>query len=223
MLTMRIMPKMSERPPARRKSSAPYEMPLNSWLIQNSNGQATWISTAGARVTAGDCTIGALSPLEVPRETPARAFRLFPDRGPAPMEAPAGGAHRGVDHRERGRVGHREADAPRRALGASGRHDRARRAQLGVARLRDARRLLADARRAREAEDPRDDGDQRERVPRLRARRPRDERCRLGVHGPRREAGRDAPDPRPARCDPDGHPPDVGLHRQETQGMARAW
>src|SRR6266850_6292829 len=57
MLTMRIMPKMSERPPASRKSKAPYDTPLKSWPIQNSTvGQA--ISTAGARVTARDCTIG---------------------------------------------------------------------------------------------------------------------------------------------------------------------
>src|SRR3989442_2874018 len=33
---MRIMPKMSERPPARRKSSAPQDTPLKSWLIQKS-------------------------------------------------------------------------------------------------------------------------------------------------------------------------------------------
>src|SRR5213594_5100107 len=203
MLTMRIMPKISESPPARRKSRAPYETPLKSWLIQKSNGQAiprrslrearARISTAGARVTAGDCTIGALSvrTQEVSGETAARAFRLLPDRRSPPLEAPAGCTHRGVDHRERGRVGHREADAARRALGAPGRGDRARRAQLGVARLRDARRVLADARRAREAEDPRDDGDQRQRVPLLRAGGPRDERRRLGIHGPRREAGRD--------------------------------
>ena len=36
MLTMRITPKMSERPLARRKRSAPYETPLKSWVIQNS-------------------------------------------------------------------------------------------------------------------------------------------------------------------------------------------
>src|SRR5262245_47299909 len=36
MLTIRIMPKMRERPPASRKSSAPYEIPLNAWVIQNS-------------------------------------------------------------------------------------------------------------------------------------------------------------------------------------------
>ena len=90
-------------------------------------------------------------------------------------------------------------------LGSAGRDDRARRAELGVARLRDARRLLADARGAREAEDPRDDRDQRQRVPIVRAGGARDARRRLGVHGPRGEAGRDAPDPGSARRDPDGH------------------
>jgi len=44
MLTMRIMPKMSERPPARRKSRAPYDTPLKSWLIQKST---TPVSVAG--------------------------------------------------------------------------------------------------------------------------------------------------------------------------------
>src|SRR5262245_64673205 len=90
MFTMRIMPKMSESPPAKRKRSAPYETPLKSWLIQKSNGQAPLasslhttrarVSTAGAPVTAGDCTIGALSVLRAPggiRETAERALRLF--------------------------------------------------------------------------------------------------------------------------------------------------
>src|SRR5216117_3241326 len=36
MLTIRIIPKMSESPPARRKRSAPYEMPLNACVTQNS-------------------------------------------------------------------------------------------------------------------------------------------------------------------------------------------
>ena len=40
MFTMRIMPKMSESPPASRKSSAPYETPLNVWLTRNSIGRA---------------------------------------------------------------------------------------------------------------------------------------------------------------------------------------
>src|SRR5437879_13626412 len=117
MLTMRIMPKMSESPPASKKSRAPYETPLKSWLIQKSNGQATpkrslpkaraRISTVGARVTAGDCTIAALSGrIGGPRETAARALRLLTDREPAPLAASAGGAHGGVDRRERGGVGH---------------------------------------------------------------------------------------------------------------------
>src|SRR6185369_177927 len=168
MLTMRIMPKMSERPPASRKSRAPYEMPLKSWLIQNSKGQRI----PRARVTARDCTIGALG-VRTARasnsggscETTPRALRLFADRGPAPLETAARSAHRRVDHRQHRRVGHREADAARRPLGSAGRDDRARRAELGVARLRDARRLLADAGGAREAKDPCDDGDQRQRVP----------------------------------------------------------
>src|SRR5262249_59732667 len=188
MFTMRIMPKMSESPPARRKRSAPYETPLKSWLIQKSNGQAPLasslhttrarVSTAGAPVTAGDCTIGALSVLRAPggiRETAERALRLFADHGPPRVEASARGAHRRVDHRERGRVGHRKADAARRAVRPAGRHDRARRPQLGLARLRDARGLLAALRRARHAEDPRDHRDQRQRVPLLRAGGPRDE------------------------------------------------
>jgi hypothetical protein len=36
MLTMRIIPKMRDSPPARRKSRAPYEIPLKVWTIQNS-------------------------------------------------------------------------------------------------------------------------------------------------------------------------------------------
>src|SRR5438093_11579355 len=36
MLTMRMTPKMRERPLARRKSSAPYERPLNVWTTQKS-------------------------------------------------------------------------------------------------------------------------------------------------------------------------------------------
>ena len=34
MFTMRIMPKMSESPPASRNSSAPYDTPLNVWMSQ---------------------------------------------------------------------------------------------------------------------------------------------------------------------------------------------
>src|SRR4029450_10574272 len=65
MLTMRIMPKMSERPPARRKRRAPYETPLKSWLIQKST-------------TAVDCTIGA--PAGWPRRSEEAHVRLPHER-----------------------------------------------------------------------------------------------------------------------------------------------
>ena len=70
-------------------------------------------------------------------------YSPFPTR-PA-LEAPQGGPHRGVDHRQRRGVGHREGDGAPVPAHAPGGGRRARRAQLGLARLRDARRLLAAA------------------------------------------------------------------------------
>ena len=49
MLTIRIIPKMRESPPARRKRSAPYEMPLNACVIQNST--VLFIIRKGGRCT----------------------------------------------------------------------------------------------------------------------------------------------------------------------------
>ena len=81
---------------------------------------------------------------------PRERFDYSPIVGPPALEAAPGRPHRGLDHRQRRGVGHREADAARRTCRrrrASA--TRARRAELGLARLRDARRLLAAPRRAR--------------------------------------------------------------------------
>ena len=107
---------------------------------------------------------------------------------------------------------------PQRAPG--GEH-RARRAQLGLARLRDARGLLAPAGGPEPAEDPRHDVHQRPRREVLRAGGARHARRRLGVHGPRRRPGRHAPPARPAGGHPRVHgaPPEV--HGPQAQGLAR--
>src|SRR4030095_10874972 len=71
------------------------------------------------------------------RETAPRTLRLFADRRPTSLEAPQARAHRRVDDRQRRGMGHREADAAGRSVGPAGRCDRARRTELGVARLWD--------------------------------------------------------------------------------------
>src|SRR5258705_7613628 len=103
------------------------------------------------------------------RETAARTLRLFAARRSTSLEAAPARPHRGVDDRQRGGVGHREADAAGRPVGSAGRHDGAGRAELGVARLRDARGLLAPARGSGQAQDSRDDLHQLQRLPLLAA------------------------------------------------------
>ena len=106
--------------------------------------------------------------------------------------------------------------------GAAGRGHRARRAELGLARLRDARGLLAAARRADQAQDPRHHGDQRARVPSLRARRARHARRAAG------SSWATASSRAPCTCCPTSAPPfarpietPARLHREEAQGLAR--
>ena len=83
------------------------------------------------------------SPTESPCPDTARTPALFRHRRPAAAEASGGRSRRRLDHRQPGVVGHRAADAARRADPADGPAADAGRAELGLARIRDARRRLA--------------------------------------------------------------------------------
>ena len=94
---------------------------------------------------------------------PRDRFDYSPIVESPPLEAAQGRAHRRVDHREHRGVGHREADGPPVPPAPQGVGGRARRAELGLARLRHAGGLLASPRCPRQAQDPRHHGHQRPR------------------------------------------------------------
>src|SRR5437016_8884139 len=117
---------------------------------------------------------------------------------------------------------HREGHAAAVPDLAAGRRGHARRAELGVARVRDARGVLAAPRGVDQPQDPGDDRDQRPRVRGIPRGRAGHARRQVGVHGARRRAGSDAPDPRSTRRHRRGHPDHREVHGQEPQGLARA-
>src|SRR5881409_2060024 len=78
MLTMRMTPKIRERPLARRKSSAPYERPLNVWTTQKSGRTPSLPETQHAG------GVGSNDAFLVLAAEPGR-FRL--DDGERPLEA----------------------------------------------------------------------------------------------------------------------------------------
>src|SRR5262245_2389166 len=82
MLTMRIIPKMRERPPARRKSSAPYEIPLNAWVIQNSIGDLPPTPPAPPPPPTGGSGGQEAEVRRVISETPSTPLHLT---GPRPL------------------------------------------------------------------------------------------------------------------------------------------
>ena len=150
-------------------------------------------------------------------ENAARALRLLPmQRPPAAGRLPDGRAHRGVDHRQRRGVGHRGSRWPRTVPDARPRawrrcpdvpnwawHEYGMR--VGFWRLLDAlakrkiRATTAINARVCQSYEPRRAGDARR---------------GLGVHGPRGEAGRDAPLAGSARGHPRVDRADPELHRQ---------
>src|SRR5262245_38483870 len=110
----------------------------------NASGKKwAWTSTPRGLATSGDSTINRGAVVVSGRATPPRALRLLPHGRAAPVVPAQGRAHRRLDHRQRGGVGHRAPDGPPGPPRPAGRDDGARCAELGVARLRDARGLLA--------------------------------------------------------------------------------
>src|SRR5690606_13456113 len=92
----------------------------------------------------------------IDRRQRARARRLRTDPPAWAARAARRRARRRLDARQRRELAARGADAARGAAAADGPAAAARRAELGVARIRDARRLLAfprDAGRSRPARD----------------------------------------------------------------------
>ena len=108
-------------------------------------------------------------------------------------------ARRGVDHRQCRELEPDRSDAAHGAAAADGPAAAARRAELGVARVRHARGLLALPRGAGRAQAQGDVRRQRHGLRALSRGLPGGARRRLGIHGPRLHAAADAPGRRPAR------------------------
>ena len=124
------------------------------------------------RTTDRLCRDGNESEIAHAPDAAARALRLLGDRRPSAAEAAGRRAAGVLDHRQLRGLGHRARDAAPGAAGA--RHHRAapaRRAELELARIRHAGRLLALLRALRAARHPPDARDQRARLRGLSARR----------------------------------------------------
>src|SRR3954468_23305983 len=144
-------------------------------------------------------------------------------RRPTSPEAARRGADRRMDHRQPGGMGDPAAHGPAGPARADGKRAHPRRAQLVVARVRDAGRLLALQGALRSPRDPPDPFDQRQGLRELPAGRRSLPRCGVGVHGAQLRA--DAhPRPRGSACD---HPAidrrHREVHRQKAARLARAW
>ena len=146
----------------------------------------------------------------------ARTLRLFGDRRPAAAEAAGRRAARVLDHRQLRGLGYRAADGAAGAAGADRRAAAARRAELELARIRHAGRLLAVLRSLRAARHPADARDQCARLRGLSARRRAGQAARLGVHGPLLRAGADPQ----ASHDQHGDDPALARHPREVHRHA---
>src|SRR5687767_7409443 len=111
---------MSVSPLASRNSSAPYDTPLNVWISQKF--ASTGFLLRGKRVASlfYEAT---------------RADRIFAHYPAAGAEASRQRAHGGLDHRERGGMGHQPDHAAHRAHAARRRRADARHSELGLARV----------------------------------------------------------------------------------------
>src|SRR2546426_353170 len=137
MLTIRIMPKMRESPPASRNRSAPYETPLNVCATQNSialsrlpstSALVNWLKGQIASKSFACWVSGLTRNLELETSNcnfkggghgvPARPDSLFSDHRSSDTSPPEGRPGRGVDHRQRGGVGHPRAHAAHGAAAA---------------------------------------------------------------------------------------------------------
>ena len=137
-------------------------------------------------------------------------------------EAAGRGPHGGVVHRQRRGVGHSFADAAHRADAAGRRGALARHPELGLARVRQPRRLLAHAQGVRRVQGAGDARDQRLGHRGLSADRRGGERTQVGVHRPRLHPAQHAEGGGRARR----HPADARGHRaglgQAAARLARA-
>src|SRR4029077_13032448 len=121
MLTMRMTPKMRERPLARRKRSAPYERPLNVWTTQKSGRTPSLLQTQHAGGVGADDALLVLA---------AEPGRLRLNDGQRPLEphveAEVGAqhhpirAHGGDEIAEGGRVMANDVVGEATEIGAEG-------------------------------------------------------------------------------------------------------
>ena len=120
-----------------------------------------------------------------PAMLPTERIAYSPIAGRTPLEAAGRRAHGGVVHRQRRGMGHPVADAAHGADAAGRRRAVARHPELGLARIRQPRRLLAHAEGVRRVQGAGDARDQRLGDRRLSADRRGGERAQMGVHRPR--------------------------------------
>src|SRR5438067_4984322 len=147
---------------------------------------------------------------------------LFRDRRPAAAQAAGRCARRSLDHRQRRRVVHRAQHAAHGAAASLWTSTAARPAELGVARVRHAGRILALPRSLEKARTECDAGDQRLGDQVLSARRAGGEGCGLGVHGAWLDPAADASCRGPARRHSRDGGRDQGVHRQAAAGLGKS-
>ncbi len=116
------------------------------------------------------------------RHAADRTHCVFADRRTRAAETAGGGSHGGVVHRQRGGVGHPVADAAHGAHATCRWCALARHSELGLARIRQPRRLLAHAEGIRRIPRAGDARDQRLGDCRLSADRRGRECAQMGVH-----------------------------------------
>src|SRR5436190_1879201 len=147
---------------------------------------------------------------------------LFRDRRPSGAQAAGRCARRGLDHRQRRRVVHRAQHAAHGSSSALWTAAAARPAELGVARVRHARGLLAFSRSSKKAPAQSDAGDQRLGAQVLSARRAGGEGCGLGIHGAWLDPAADASCRGSAKSNQRHRRRDQGIHRQGAEGLGKS-
>ena len=176
----------------------------------------------GNSLPASGGGLGGASPPRSKRIDDAadRAPRLFRDSPKAAARPARRGAAGGVGHRQCRGMGHQRDDAAHRVDPAGRRLADARHPELGVARIRQPGRLLADGRSVRRFAHPGGAGDQRLGDRALRRDRPG--RAQLGIHRPRLQPEEHAEGRRRARRHPQDQRGDPRGDRQEPARLARA-